>query len=114
MTEVYPNQETVDAVFGILAHHRRRCALRTLQAYENPMALADLADEVAVQEKDTPITEISPEEVQQVYLDLYHTHIPKLEDEQFVHYDQEQDYVSLSERSEYLEQYQDLLTIDSQ
>ncbi len=75
------------------------------------MALADLADEVAVRENDSRITDIPADEVKRTYLSLYHSHIPKLADARVVQYDQERDTVSLSECADELEQYQELLTV---
>lgn len=95
----------------LLAHHRRRYALRVLRDHKNPMTLADLADEVAVRTNERRITDIPADEVKRIYLSLYHSHIPILADAQLVQYDQERDTVSLSECADELEQYQDLLTV---
>ena len=92
--------EPVDTVFEILAHHRRRYALECLREYENPLPLADLADEVAVREHDAPLPEVPSETVKRVYLSLYHTHIPKLAAAEYVEYSQERDAVTLTEHSE--------------
>lgn len=89
----------------ILADRRRRCALRCLKQFEVPLALADLAEEVAVREHGTPITEISAEEVKRIYMSLYHDHIPALEEARVVHYDQNRDIVALSENSKQLAQH---------
>lgn len=96
--------EPANSVFELLSHHRRRYALECLREYENPLPLADLADEVAVRERDAPLPEISPEAVKRIYLSLYHVHIPKLADAAYVHYSQERDAVSLREHSERSEQ----------
>lgn len=112
MTELQQAQQNIDTAFECFAYHRRRYALRGLRMHESPMVLADLADEVAVREAEAPLTEIPAEEVKRVYMSLYHTHIPKLADEQFVQYDQERDAVALTERAERVEQYQELLTVE--
>lgn len=104
--------DNASTVFGILAHQRRRCALRCLREHENPMALADLADEVAARENETPLAEIPAEEVKRVYLSLYHGHIPKLADAKFIRYDQKRDLVTLSERAEQLTRYREPLTVE--
>lgn len=112
MTDLQQAQQNINTIFEMFAHHRRRYALRGLRMHDTPMTLADLADEVAIRENEAPIAEISPEAVKCVYLSLYHTHIPKLEDSDFVRYDQELDSVALSERVERVEQYQELLTVE--
>ncbi|NUC72562.1 hypothetical protein HTZ84_09610 [Haloterrigena sp. SYSU A558-1] len=82
-----------DSLFNLLANQRRRYALSVLSKHQNPIALADLAEEVAIREEDTKITDISPEKVKNIYMMLYHAHIPKLEDENFVEYNQDRDTV---------------------
>lgn len=90
-------ESRLDALFGVLSDRRRRIALRCLVAYDSPMTLADLADEVAVREQETPLTQIPADDVMQVYLSLYHAHVPKLADAGVVEYSQEQDLVRLTE-----------------
>ncbi|QLG63163.1 DUF7344 domain-containing protein [Halorarum salinum] len=99
--------ETDSTMFEVLAHHRRRYAIHCLREYENPITLADLADEVSVLENDTSIAEIPPEDVKRVYLSLYHSHVPKLADAELVTYDQERDLVSLVDSAEDLDRYYD-------
>ncbi|WP_049927264.1 DUF7344 domain-containing protein [Halopiger goleimassiliensis] len=89
------NHETVTTTFELLAHHRRRHALQCLREHDTPMALADLADEVAVREYDAALPDIDAEDVTRVYLSLYHTHVPKLADADCVRYSQAQDSVTL-------------------
>ncbi len=92
----------LDDVLDILASQRRRYILHCLQTHDLPIALADVADEVAVYEHDTDITDISAEEVKRVYLSLYHTHIPKLAERGLVTYSQDRDLVTLSDNGEQL------------
>jgi len=91
----FSDAAALDAMFGALSNSRRREALRCLGEYDEPLALADLADEVAVAERGGPITDIRAEVVKRVYVSLYHTHVPKLEDAGLVRYDQERDIVAL-------------------
>jgi len=92
--------ETLDAIFAVMADQRRRTVLALLRECEDPISLADLADEVAIREKQLPITEISPEYVKDVYLSLYHAHIPKLDAADLVAYMQERDLVRPSDSIE--------------
>lgn len=109
--ELKQAHERINTVFSVFAHHRRRYTLRELWRHEQPMALADLADELAVRENETAITEIPAEEVKRIYMSLYHTHIPKLAEADLVDYDQERDTVTLTEYAEQIEQYQELLPV---
>ncbi|OAQ52270.1 hypothetical protein HTG_11655 [Natrinema mahii] len=96
--------DTANDAFDVLSHHRRRYALQCLREYETPLALADLADEVAVREHDRPLPEIPSEAVKRIYVSLYHTHVPKLADADHVRYSQERDEVALLDHAAQLEQ----------
>lgn len=100
---------TIDEVFDVLSDSRRRTALEVLIAHEVPLALADLADEVAVREHDARITDISEETVRDVYLSLYHKHVPKLREADVVRYHQERDLVALSDHADHVEGFMDEL-----
>lgn len=92
----------LDTLLDLLADARRREALTTLSAHED-LSLPDLADEVAVAEEDEPLTRIDPDDVLQIYLSLYHTHVPKLARVGLVAYDQDDDYVALTDTGRDLE-----------
>lgn len=95
-----------DTVFDLLSHQLRRELIRCLQKYEEPITLADAADELAVATHDaTSLTEIDPETVKRIYMDLYHMHIPKLAEYAIVQYDQEQDLLFSTDRIDQLRSY---------
>ena len=81
----------------LVEHERRRWTLRTLLAFDEPVTLPDLAEEVAIREVDRPITDIPGDRVKEIYLSLYHTHVPKLADAGLVEYEQEADLVALAD-----------------
>lgn len=94
---VHPlSQETI---YGILAHHRRRVAVACLDEH-GPLALGDLADVVASAEHDKPVAEISEDEVLDVHVDLWHSHIPKLAEANVVELEQEREIVRLAENGD--------------
>ena len=78
------NEWPPDVVVEALAHQRRRYILLCLN--EEPLALADLAKEVAARETDISI-DPSTDAVEHVYISLYHHHVPKLADAGLVQYD---------------------------
>lgn len=84
---------SLDRAFGLLAEERRRYALLCLRAHRPTMTLGDLADEVATHEFDCRFAEIDPGEILEIYLSLYHTHIPKLANSGLLEYDQDRDMV---------------------
>ncbi|RBI60701.1 hypothetical protein DMJ13_17210 [halophilic archaeon] len=93
---VEDRQVTSGIPLEILFNKRRRYTVYCLQKYQTPIALADLADEVARLEYDAQtLTQVPKEDVAQIYFDLYHCHIPKMETADLVEYTQELDTVQL-------------------
>lgn len=88
-----------DSALEILSNERRRYVLQCLLPVDNPMALADLADEVAASENGTETTDVSKEDAKDVYVSLYHADIPKLADADIVEYDQDQNTVTLTQNA---------------
>lgn len=76
-----------DATLEALADDRRRIAVDCLPAPGEPVALADLARDVAVRESDDSFDEISDERLASVERTLYHVHLPKLDDADLVAFD---------------------------
>ena len=84
-----------DHLLTALAHRRRRAVLTCVREH-NVVALADLADELAVDEHGATIDGIPADAVTELYLSLYHQHIPTLEDAGLVAYDQDRDLVRIT------------------
>lgn len=98
----------LNSVFRALADKRRRSVLCCLQKHQT-VTLPDLAEHVAEQERETDVTAISEEWVRDLYLLLYHTHIPKLEEAGLVRYDQAEDLVIRTDQvASALERVQDV------
>jgi hypothetical protein len=68
--------------------------LRLLDEHHE-ISLPDVADEVATDEGNVRIVEVDPDAVLDIYLSLYHDHVPRLVDAGLVEYDQERDLVAL-------------------
>ncbi|MFC7020541.1 MULTISPECIES: DUF7344 domain-containing protein [Haloarcula] len=92
-----------DQVFIALADERRRRAL-SLLADHTELTLPDLADEIAEREHRTSLADIPPEAVCQLYLELYHRHVPQLEAADLVTYSQEQDRLAVTELGQKVDQ----------
>ena len=86
--------ETVDDAFGLLADRRRRLLLSVMRTYGEELTLPDAAEEVAVRETGCQVPNISAERVHEIYLSLYHDHLPRLVDAGLLDYDQERDLVT--------------------
>lgn len=89
-----------DALFDVLSDARRRFVVARLHENGEPMSLADVADELAVWERDEPLDRIPADEVASVYMSLYHVHVPKMADAGVVEYSQQRDAVALAEHGD--------------
>ncbi|SEO91012.1 hypothetical protein SAMN04487948_107104 [Halogranum amylolyticum] len=79
-----------DEAFHLLQNARRRDVLRYLsrQSSDAVCEIKDVAAQVAAWENDTPVDQLSSDERQRVYIALYQSHLPKLDEAGVVDYDQ--------------------------
>lgn len=96
-TERLPGEFSIDAVLSLFAERRRRLAVSCLEQHEEALSLADLAEDIAIEETDASRSDIDRQDVSHVYLNLYHNHVPRLEDHGIVEYEQERGLIRLSE-----------------
>jgi len=95
---------TQDLVFDILSSARRRRVLYLLKS-DGPMELTELAERVAAQENDTTVEELTRQQRKRVYVSLYQTHVPKLEEAGFVDHDQDSGVVSLRSEADAIDEF---------
>jgi len=94
-----------DRVFDILSSPRRRYVLYYLREYGGPVELTDLAEELAAWENDTTVAEISPQARKRVYVSLYQTHVPKLDEAGLIDYDSDSGELRLSDQGSVVDPY---------
>lgn len=89
-SEHSPTRLTKDDTFHLLQNSRRRAVLRYLLAYEDHEAFSmrDIAEAVAALEHDTMVKRLGSVERQRVYVSLYQSHLPKLDEHGVIDYDQ--------------------------
>jgi hypothetical protein len=92
-----------DVIFDVLSSSRRRYVLYYLSQHEEPVELPSLAEEVAAWETESTVEELSSQERKRVYVSLYQTHIPKLQEVGLVDYDQDSGQVSLTDESDQIQ-----------
>lgn len=76
-----------DELFDALRNRRRRYVLSILSIEDEAMDISRLAERVASLENDTPIEKLSANERKAVYVGLYQTHLPILDERGLVKYD---------------------------
>lgn len=106
MTSVEADEDlTPDDIFEILSNSRRRHLIHTLHQRGGEAALSELADRIAAAEHDIPLSEISTDQRRRVYISLYQTHLPKLEEYGIVDYDEDDKTVRLADRVDRVDHY---------
>jgi len=88
-----------EKLYTALSEERRWLALQCIREHRT-IALADLAELVAEAEEGEDVQEIPEEEVRNVYVSLYHVHVPLLAEVDLAQYDQERDLVAVTDRTE--------------
>ena len=75
------------------------------------MTLSDLAEHIAAIENDTTVQALNSQQRKRVYVGLYQSHLPKLDDLGVVAFNQSRGHVELGPRAAQLDRY---LTIDDE
>ena len=94
-----------DLVFDILSSPRRRYVLYYLREAGEPVELTTLAEHVAAWENETTVEDLTEQERKRVYVSLYQTHIPKLDEANIVEYDQDTGEVALAAGASQVDDY---------
>lgn len=87
-----------NVVFDILSSARRRYAISILNQRAQPMQLTELAEEIAALEMDCSVDDLTKQQRKRVYVSLYQTHVPKMEEVGIVSYDADEGTVELASR----------------
>ncbi|WP_435185955.1 DUF7344 domain-containing protein [Halobellus sp. EA9] len=100
-----------DEIFDLMSNHRRRYAIHYLKGADDPVPLAELAEQVAAWEHDKRVEEIASAERKTTYTSLQQTHLPRLDRAGVV--DFEDGEVELEDRVERLDIYLDIVPANS-
>ena len=98
-----------DDAFHVLQNARRRAVLRYLSEHddEDKFVMRDIAEEVAAWEHDTTVQRLVSDERQRVYIALYQSHLPKLDEHGIIEYNQSRGIVEPTELTAAFEPYLD-------
>lgn len=89
----------VEYVYSALGHPRRRYLCYTLSE-DTEWVLTELARKIAAWENDVPLTAVTDAQLQDVYVALYHAHIPKLVDIGVVTFEEANEVIRAAEHAE--------------
>ncbi|USZ71719.1 DUF7344 domain-containing protein [Natronosalvus halobius] len=96
-----------DVIFELLKNRRRREVLAYLLDAEETVTLGELAEQIAAWENDTDVNALSSDQRKRVYVALYQTHLPKMDDAGIVDYDQDRGLITLADNADLLVMYLD-------
>ncbi|WP_226007318.1 DUF7344 domain-containing protein [Natrinema salinisoli] len=96
-----------DVIFELLKNRRRREVLAYLLEADETVTLGELAEQIAAWENETEVDALSSDQRKRVYVALYQTHLPKMDDAGIVEYDQDRGLISLADNADLLMMYLD-------
>lgn len=84
-----------DVAFHLLQNSRRRAVLRYLiERDEDVISMREVSEQVAAWENDTTVAGLSSDARQRVYIALYQSHLPKLDENGVIEYDRDRGTLS--------------------
>lgn len=100
-----PEALSPDDIFHILQTNRRRDAISYLLDREGPVKMSDIAEHVSAKEHETTVRELTSTQRQRVYIPLYQSHLPKLDEKGVIDYNKPRGIVRPTERIEMFRPY---------
>ncbi|MFW6003914.1 MAG: DUF7344 domain-containing protein [Halanaeroarchaeum sp.] len=105
MSQTDSTRLSQDEAFDLLSSPRRRYVIHYLRQSGEPVELGHLADEVAAWENETSVEELTSQQRKRVYVSLYQTHVPKLEEFGIVEYDADAGTVAVTDQIDEIGRY---------
>lgn len=107
--EAQPEQDY--DIYELLSNKRRRYIVHYLkQRPEETVAVNDVTEQVAAWENDKPVEQLNAQERKRVHISLYQSHLPRLDEEGVIEYDDDADQVSVSESLGNIEVYLEVVS----
>lgn len=94
-----------DLVFEILSNTRRRMVLRYLRRYDGLVSVEELVSEIAALQNGVDVEDLTQQQRKRVYVSLYQTHLPKLEEAGLIEYDDDAGEVRLTDHAGDIDMY---------
>lgn len=105
--ETEPEEPSLDVIFDILRNERRRLVLRAVKERGGSTTLGELAEHIGGIENGKPPDELDSKERKRVYVGLYQTHLPKMDDAGAVRYDQDRGTIEEGPSADAFQRYLD-------
>jgi hypothetical protein len=102
-----------DDLYEMLADRRRRYTLHYLKQRDEPVAVGDLAEQVAAWENEKTVPALTSQERKRVYIALYQSHLSRLDAEGLVDYDEDASTVELTDSLRGVDLYLEVVPSDS-
>jgi len=99
-------------IFHILKNRRRRYVLQILLEEDGEIGLGDLSEKIAALENDVEVSELDPSERKRVYVALYQSHLPKMDQLGLIEYDKSRGIIQIGEQMDPEEVSQGAVTAD--
>lgn len=96
-----------DQIYEIVYNRRRRWIIRYLLDGDGTATVSDLAEHIAARENEISIRELSSNERKRVYVGLYQSHLPMLDEMGVIEYNKNRGTLSKTESLNELEPYID-------
>lgn len=97
-----------DAMFHLLRSERRRRALRyLLDVDEEPVSMREVAETVAAAEYHTTVDALRSDDRQRVYITLYQSHLPQMDEAGIIEYNQDRGLIKSTPLIEQFDPYLD-------
>ena len=100
-----PSNLSLDDIYHLLQTKRRRDVLRYLRDAEEPVRIRELAEQIAAWEAETAVDKLNSSQRQRVYISLYQSHLPKLDNHGIVDYDKDRGRVEATPLTPQLDSY---------
>ena len=100
-------------LFEVLKNQRRRHVLRYLLKHDGSVTIGTLAEHIAVIENDTTLTALTSRERKRVYIGLYQSHLPKMDDAGAVEFNKARGVIVLGPNAAQFQPYLDFRSQES-
>lgn len=87
---------SLDEVFDLLSEERRRYALYYLEQADGPVAVEEVAEQVAKWETGNVVGAIPEDKFERIEVELHHTDLPKATEVEYIEYDPAAETIEVS------------------